>query len=195
MPFGLANAPSAFMRTMAKLLKPHDKYVLVFMDDILVFSKDGGEVHEELVQRVLETLHDDGWHLNPKKCLWGVKSVGFLGHTVDKDGIRATIDKVRSIQEMSRPRTVKQVRKFLGMTRWYSRFIDGYASVAAPLHDLTGSRKSHENVQWTGEHERAFRRLKQALTESPILAVPEPGNGQFEMYCDASKTAIGAVLT
>ena len=71
MPFGLANALSVFMRTMVNLLKPHDKYILVFMDNILVFSKDGGKVYKEWVQQVLETLYDDGWHLNPKQCQWG----------------------------------------------------------------------------------------------------------------------------
>jgi hypothetical protein len=196
-PFGLANAPSAFMRTMAKLLHRHRRYCVVYLDDILIHTKGSESEHRDAVAAVLETLHGDNWHIAPGKCVWGATSVGFIGYVVDREGIHVDPGKIKAIQEWPRPKSVRDVRSFLGLTGFYRRFVHRYAAIARPLFEATNRTPAGgtRRFEWSSDLEVAFEELKQALTSAPVLTAPEEGNSEFVLHCDASKFAIGSVLS
>ena len=146
LPFGLANTPSTFMRTMNNLLEAHKAYVLVYLDDILILTKGSDSEHREAVEAVLRTLHADGWHLNTEKCEWFVDEVHFLDYVVNAEGVRAASSKIDAVAQWPRPRKVREVRSFLEMVGWYSYFIDMFADIAAPLHELTENANSRSAV-------------------------------------------------
>ena len=191
-PFGLANAPSAFMRTMTKLLAKHRKYCVVYLDDILIHSRSEAE-HRTHVRAVMATLTADSWRIAPAKCIWGVDAVEFVGFQVDARGLHVGEKKTKAITDWSTPTCAKHVRQFLGVTGFYRRFMRGYAGIAAPLYNLT--EKKRESFHWTAECDWAFEALKIALCTAPVLSTPEPGNTEFVMHTDASKVAIGGVLS
>lgn len=196
-PFGLANAPSAFMRTMAKLLQKHRRYCVVYLDDILIHTKGTAGQHKEKVEEVLETLKRDNWRVAPQKCVWGARAVEFIGYVVDSEGIHVQPGKVQAVKDWPTPKSVRNVREFLGLTGFYRRFIDQYASIARPLHEATNKTEAGgtKKFEWTTELDNSFKSLKQALVSAPILSTPEEGNGKFILHCDASKFAIGSVLS
>lgn len=136
MPFGLTNAPSVFMDLMNRVFMPYlDKFVVVYLDDILVYSKTPEE-HAEHLRIVLETLQRERLFAKLSKCEFWLDLVKFLGHLVDKNGISVDPEKVAAVKQWPVPATVKQVRSFLGLAGYYRRFVEGFSHIAGPLTNL-----------------------------------------------------------
>ncbi|KAK1606824.1 hypothetical protein QYE76_030497 [Lolium multiflorum] len=189
-PFGLTNAPAIFMNIMNKIFMPClDKFVIVFIDDILIYSKDKAE-HAEHLRIVLQTLREHQLYAKFSKCEFWLDQVEFLGHVISKDGIAVNPSKVASVLDWEAPKNVKEIRGFLGMAGYYRRFIEGFSKIAGPMTKLL--RKNTPFV-WSDECEKSFQTLKEKLTTAPVLAVPEDGK-DYTVYCDASKHGLGCVL-
>lgn len=192
MPFGLTNAPAAFQGAMNDIFRPYlDDFVVVFLDDILVYSKNPEE-HLKHLNIVLETLHKHSFFAKLSKCTFGQDSIEFLGHIISPEGIRMDPRKVAAVKEWPRPKSVTEVRAFLGLAGYYRRFIRGFSRLAAPLTDLT---KDGTDVQaeWGAAHEAAFEAIKEAITSEPVLVLPDL-NKPFVVFTDSSAVAMGAVL-
>ena len=191
MPFGLTNAPSTFMRLMNHVLRSFiGKFVVVYFDDILVYSKNLNE-HLEHLQLIFEVLRKEKLYANIKKCTFCIDKLVFLGFVVSAKGIEVDEEKVRAIQEWPTPRSVGQVRSFHGLAGFYRRFVRDFSTIAAPLTEVI---KKSVGFKWGEEQEKAFQTLKQRLTNPPLLALPNFAKA-FEIECDASGVGIGAVLT
>ncbi|GJZ69036.1 putative reverse transcriptase domain-containing protein [Tanacetum coccineum] len=188
MPFGLANAPAVFMDLMNRVCKPYlDKFVIVFIDDILVYSKDEKE-HGKHLKTILELMKKERLYAKFLKCDFWLDSVQFLGHMIDRIGVHVDPAKIEAIKSWAAPTTPTEVRQFLRLVGYYRRFIKGFSLISKPLTKLTQRNKKYE---W-GEEE-AFQTLKKKLCSAPILALPE-GMEDFIVYCDASLKGYGAVL-
>ncbi|KAK1680574.1 hypothetical protein QYE76_041422 [Lolium multiflorum] len=189
-PFGLTNAPAIFMNLMNKIfMKYLDKFVIVFIDDILIYSKDKEE-HAKHLKIVLQILREHQLYAKFSKCKFWLDSVEFLGHVITKEGIAVNPSKVQSVLEWKSPKNAKEIRGFLGMAGYYRRFIEGFSKIAGPMTKLL---KKNTPFVWTDECETSFQTLKEKLTTAPVLAVPEPGK-DYTVYCDASKNGLGCVL-
>ncbi|XP_017431977.2 uncharacterized protein LOC108339348 [Vigna angularis] len=190
MPFGVTNAPAIFMDYMNRIFRPYlDKFVVVFIDDILIYSKSHEE-HEEHLRVVLGVLKEKELYAKLSKCEFWMKSVQFLGHVVSAEGISVDPTKVRAVLEWTSPRSITEVRSFVGLAGYYRRFIEGFAKIVAPLTQLT--RKDHP-FAWTDRCEESFQELKRKLTSAPVLVIPNTAK-PFEVYCDASHQGLGCVL-
>ena len=191
MPFGLTNAPATFQALMNNILRPYlDKFVVVYLDDICIYSRTPEE-HLEHVDKVLTLLEQHRIYLGLDKCAFGKAEMGFLGHIISNNGIKVDPAKVEAVTSWPTPRSVKDVRAFLGLTGYYRRFVKNYSRIALPLTELT--KKDH-GWKWSDSHEgAAFRELKEALTSTPVLVTPDP-ELPYEVYTDASDFALGAVL-
>nr|GEV41374.1 reverse transcriptase [Tanacetum cinerariifolium] len=190
MPFGFTNAPAVFMDLMNRIFHEYlDKFVIVLIDDILVFSKSKEE-HEHHLRTVLQTLRQEKLYAKFSKCEFWLSSVAFLGHIVSAEGITMDPAKVEAITKWPRPTSVTEVRSFLGLAGYYRRFVEGFPRLALPLTKLI--RKSEKFV-WNEEREKSFEELKQRLVSAPILTLPS-GSGGFQIYSDASKKGLGCVL-
>ncbi|KAJ9535560.1 hypothetical protein OSB04_un001305 [Centaurea solstitialis] len=190
MSFGLTNAPAAFMDLMNRVCKPFlDKFVIVFIDDILIYSKTVEE-HGEHLRKVLELLKHEQLYAKFSKCEFWLKEVQFLGHIVTQEGIKVDPAKIEAIQSWESPKSPKEVRSFLGLAGYYRRFIKHFSAIATPLTRLT---KKEVKFEWTPTCEYTFNNLKEKLTRAPILALPNGTDG-FVVYCDASKLGLGCVL-
>ncbi|GJW39741.1 putative nucleotidyltransferase, ribonuclease H [Tanacetum coccineum] len=190
MPFGLTNAPAVFMDLMNRVCKPYlDKFVIVFIDDILIYSRDEEE-HASHLRIILELLRKEKLYAKFSKCDFWIHIVQFLGHLIDSQGLHVDPAKIEAVKNWTSPTTPTEVRQFLGLAGYYRRFIEGFSKIAKPLTKLTQKNK---NYVWNEEQESAFQLLKQKLCEAPILALPE-GNDNFVVYCDASLQGLGAVL-
>ncbi|GJT21747.1 putative reverse transcriptase domain-containing protein [Tanacetum coccineum] len=190
MPFGLTNAPAVFMDLMNRVCKPYlDKFVIVFIDDILIYSKNKKE-HEEHLKLILELLKKEELYAKFSKCEFWIPKVQFLGHVIDSEGIHVDLAKIESIKDWTSPKSPTEIRQFLGLAGYYRRFIEGFSKIAKPMTKLTQKKVKFE---WGDKQEAAFQLLKQKLCSAPILALPE-GSEDFIAYCDASKKGLGAVL-
>ncbi|GJW02311.1 putative reverse transcriptase domain-containing protein [Tanacetum coccineum] len=190
MPFGLTNAPAVFMDLMNRVCKPYlDKFVIVFIDDILIYSKNKRE-HEEHLKLILELLKKEELYAKFSKCEFWIPKVQFLGHVIDSKGIHVDPAKIESIKDWASPKSPTEIRQFLGLAGYYRRFIEGFSKIAKPMTKLTQKKVKFE---WGDKQEAAFQLLKQKLCSAPILALPE-GSEDFIAYCDASKKGLGAVL-
>nr|GEU43798.1 putative reverse transcriptase domain-containing protein [Tanacetum cinerariifolium] len=190
MPFGLTNAPAVFMDLMNRVSKPYmDKFVIVFIDDILIYSKDEKE-HEEHLRQILKLLKKEELYTKFSKCEFWIPKVKFLGHVIDSQGIHADPAKIESVKDWESPKSPIQVRQFLGLVGYYRRFIEGFSKIAKPMTKLTQKKVKFE---WGDKQEAAFQLLKQKLCSAPILALPE-GSEDFIIYCDASIKGLGVVL-
>ncbi|XP_052113917.1 uncharacterized protein LOC110278045 [Arachis duranensis] len=190
MSFGLTNAPAAFMDLMNRVFKPFlDRFVIVFIDDILVYSKSATE-HEYHLRIVLQTLKDHKLYAKFSKCEFWLDQVTFLGHVVSKDGIMVDPKKVEAVQKWPRPTTVTEIRSFLGLAGYYRRFIKDFSRISAPLTKLT---QKNVKFQWSEACEESFQTLKACLTSAPVLVLPS-GSGGFSVFCDASRIGLGCVL-
>ena len=190
MSFGLTNAPAAFKDLMNRVFRPYlDRFVIVFIDDILVYSR--GELeHERHLGLVLQTLRQYQLYAKFSKCEFWLNRVGFLGHVVYADDIYVDPHKVKAVANWEQPTTVTEVRSFLGLAGYYRRFIEGFSKIAGPLHCLT---RKGVKFEWTDKCEESFQTLKEKLTSAPVLTLPE-GNEGFEVYNDASHQGLGCVL-
>lgn len=164
--FGVCNAPRVFMDLMNKVFSVYlDKFVVIFIDDILVYSKKDEE-HEEHLRIVLQTLRQEQLYARLSKCDFWMKNISYLGHVISGDGISVDPQKVQAVKEMSAPTDAKEVRSFVGMAGYYRRFVKDFSKIAAPLSQLT--RKGQPFV-WTEECQATFEELKNRLISAPIL--------------------------
>ncbi|KAK8543626.1 hypothetical protein V6N13_076426 [Hibiscus sabdariffa] len=172
MPFGLTNAPAAFMDMMNRVFQPYlDQFVVVFIDDILVYSKSEVE-HEEHLRIVLQTLREKQLYAKFSKCEFWLNEVIFLGHIVSAEGIRVDPKKIEAIMGWKQPKNVSEVRSFLGLAGYYRRFVEGFSIIAAPLTKLL---RKDVPFSWTEAQQSSFDKLKSVLTEAPVLIQPESG--------------------
>ena len=190
MPFGLTNAPAAFMDLMNRIFKPYlDQFVVVFIDDILVYSKSSQE-HEEHLRVVLQILREKKLYAKLSKCEFWLDSISFLGHVISKEGVSVDPMKVEAVVGWCRPTNVTEVRSFLGLAGYYRRFVEGFSRIAMPLSRLTQKQVKFE---WTDDCEQSFQELKKRLVTAPVLAIPSGTEG-FTIYSDASRKGLGCVL-
>jgi hypothetical protein len=190
LPFGLTNAPATFMHLMHEAFREFlDVFALVFLDDILIFSKTLEE-HERHVDQVLEKLHRHKLFAKESKCDLFKTEVEFLGHLVGRQGVRMMSDKVKAVNEWPTPKRVTDVRAFLGTAGYYRKFIKDFSLISAPLTELT---KDMVQFHWGEEQEKSFARLKEAMQRQPVLILPDP-NLPYVVHTDASGKAVGAVL-
>ena len=190
MSFGLTNSPASFMDLMNRVFRPYlDLFVIVFIDDILVYSRSELELDRHL-GLVLQTLRRNQLYAKFNKCEFMLNRVGFLGHVVYADGIYVDPQKVEAVANWGQPTTVTEVRSFLGLAGYYRRFIEGFSKIAGPLHCLT---RKEVKFEWTDRCEGSFQTLKEKLTSAPVLTLPE-GNEGFEVNNDASYLGLGCVL-
>ncbi|GJZ78902.1 putative reverse transcriptase domain-containing protein, partial [Tanacetum coccineum] len=190
MPFGLTNAPAIFMDLMNRVCKPFlDKFVIVFIDDILIYSKNKEE-HKEHLRIILELLQKEKLYAKFSKCEFWLDFVKFLDHMINSQGVYMDPTKVEAIKSWSAPKSSIEVRQFLRLAGYYRRFIEGFSLIVKPLTKLTQKNKTYE---WDEEEEEAFQLLKGKLCNAPILALQE-GSEDFVVYCKASLKGYGAVL-
>ncbi|GKF92892.1 putative reverse transcriptase domain-containing protein, partial [Tanacetum coccineum] len=137
MPFGLTNAPAVFMDLMNRVCKPYlDKFVIVFIDDILIYSKNKQE-HKEHLKQILELLKKEELYAKFSKCEFWIPKVQFLGHVIDSEGIHVDPAKIESIKDWIPPKSPMEIRQFLGLAGYYRRFIEGFSKIAKPMTKLT----------------------------------------------------------
>ncbi|CAA7046066.1 unnamed protein product, partial [Microthlaspi erraticum] len=190
MPFGLTNAPAAFMKLMNNVFREYlDKFVIVFIDDILIYSRSKEE-HAEHLRIVLQTLRDQKLFAKLSKCSFWQKKIGFLGHIVSEAGVAVDPEKITTITQWPRPKNASEIRSFLGLAGYYRKFVKGFASLAKPLTQLTCKEAK---FVWSEECEKSFEELKKHLTQAPILVLPKAGV-LYVVYTDASGTGLGCVL-
>ncbi|XP_070668685.1 uncharacterized protein [Malus domestica] len=190
MPFGLTNAPAAFMRLMNEVFQQYlDKFVIVFIDDILVYSKSKAD-HIRHLNLVLKKLREHQLYAKFSKCQFWLTEVAFLGHVVSTQGIQVDPQKIAAVENWEQPRTVTEVRSFLGLAGYYRRFVQDFSMIALPLTKLT---RKDVKFEWDENCERSFQQLKYCLTHAPVLVLPDD-SGNFEIYSDASLNGLGCVL-
>ncbi|KAD5508623.1 hypothetical protein E3N88_16326 [Mikania micrantha] len=190
MPFGLTNAPAVFMDLMNRVCRPYlDKFVIVFIDDILIYSKTKEE-HEKHLKLVLEILRKEQLYAKFSKCEFWLKEVQFLGHIVNENGDHVDSAKIEAVKNWSTPKTPTEIRSFLGLAGYYRRCISNFSRIAVPLTSLTQKNRPYE---WGPKQEEAFQTLKQKLCDAPVLTLPDR-NDDFVVYCDASNLGLGCVL-
>ncbi|KAL0186035.1 hypothetical protein M9458_017705, partial [Cirrhinus mrigala] len=217
MPQGVTNAPSTFQRLMERCIGDmHLKDALVFLDDVIVFSRTLEE-HEERLLRVLTRLKEFGLKLSPEKCVFFQTSVRYLGHVVSRDGVRTDPEKISALRTWPVPQTLRELKSFLGFAGYYRRFVKGYSSIVKLLHSLTSGyppfhKKSkakptdtrqktnqyHDPKEpfggrWRPDCQQAFKAVIQSLTTAPVLAFADPQR-PYILHTDASTTGLGAVL-
>ncbi|KAM1370587.1 hypothetical protein ACFX2F_041029 [Malus domestica] len=190
MPFGLTNAPAAFIRLMNEVFQQYlDKFVIVFIDDILVYSKSKAD-HIRHLNLVLKKLREHQLYAKFNKCQFWLTEVAFLGHVVSAQGIQVDPQKIAAVENWEQPRTVTKVRSFLGLAGYYRRFVQDFSMIALPLTKLT---RKDVKFEWDENCERSFQQLKYCLTHAPVLVLPDD-SGNFEIYSDASLNGLGCVL-
>jgi hypothetical protein len=190
MPFGVTNAPAAFMDLMHRVFQPYlDWFVVIFIDDILVYSRDAQE-HVKHLRIELEKLKKEKLYAKFSKCEFWMEKVIFLGHVISKEGITVDLAKFKAVANWKRPKSSTEIRSFLGLAGYYRKFIEGFSKLASPLTQL--ARKKVPYV-WGEKCEKSFQELKETLCTAPVLALPEM-NKPYEIYADASKKGLGGVL-
>ena len=190
MPFGLTNAPATFCTLMNHVFHEYlDKFVVVYLDDIVIYSRSVGE-HLEHLKLVFEKLRENHLFVKREKCEFAQKEVNFLGHIIGNGQLKMDPKKVKAIDEWEAPRSVSELRSFLGLANYYRRFIQGYSKIAAPLTEML--KKDHV-WEWLPNREEAFNKLKEAVTREPVLVLPDISK-PFEVETDASDFALGGVL-
>jgi hypothetical protein len=190
MSFGLTNAPAYFMYLMNSVFMDYlDKFVVVFIDDILIYSKNE-QVHEEHLRKVLQRLRDCQLYAKLSKCEFWISKVLFLGHIINREGLAVDPRKVTTILDWKAPKDVQGIKSFIGMAGYYRRFIEGFSMIARPMIALLAKKVE---FMWTPACQKSFETLKERLTTTPILILPDV-HKPFSVYCDASYTGLGCVL-
>ena len=190
LPMGLCNAPGTFMQLMNDTFRDLlDKCVLVFLDDILIFSRTKEE-HTAHVREVLARLRASKLYAKRTKCEFFRSEVEFLGHRIGAEGLSVTQDKVKSVRDWPVPQDVKDVRSFLGLAGFYRKFVRDFSKIALPITELT---KETTAFEWGEKQQQAFEALKSALCSAPVLLIPDPSK-PYTLNCDACDYALGATL-
>jgi hypothetical protein len=190
MSFGLTNAPSYFMNLMNKMFMEYlDRFIMVFIDDILIYSKNDSE-HEEHLWMVLQKLRDNQLYAKFSKCEFWLDEVPFLGHIISKGGISVDPVKVREIVGWKIPKTVTMVWGFLGLAGYYWCFIEGFSKIVKPMTSLLEKGKE---FKWTHEFQESFNQLRLKLMSPLVLIMPDLQKG-FDIYCDVCRKGLGCVL-
>ena len=196
MPFGLSNAPATFQGYVNKILAEKlDVFVIVYLDDILIYTEDPGQAHVEAVWWVLENLRKHGLFANLKKCRFHQDEVRFLGYVVSAQGVQMEDERIEAVKSWPEPKSVRDIQVFIGFANFYRRFIQGFSKIAAPLTSMLKtsstastpsqklrddealnekSSKSKNPAFLTADARQAFTRLRQAFTEAPILSHFDP---------------------
>ncbi len=191
LPFGMTNAPSTFERLMERVLASLQWQIAIcYLDDILVWSSSISE-HIDRLGLILQRLVEAGLRLKCKKCHFLQTKIEYLGHVVSSEGISTDPKKVDAVREWRTPTSVHDIRSFMGLASYYRKFISDFADIARPLIKLT---EKNARFMWGEEQETSFMLLKQKLTQSPVLAYPDP-DITFILDTDASNFGIGAVLS
>jgi len=190
--FGMTNSPATFQGMMNEILRDmiNEGKVAAFVDDVLI-GTETEEGHDELVEEVLRRLEENNLYVKPEKCAWKVQKVNFLGVVMGQGRIEMEEDKVAGVLNWPVPKTVRDVRKFLGLANYYRRFVKDFAKLAQPLNDLT---RKEEKWKWGNEQQEAFEQLKMVFTSRPLLAAPDLDK-EFRVEADASNFAMGGVLS
>ncbi|XP_050916491.1 uncharacterized protein LOC127131619 [Lathyrus oleraceus] len=179
MPFGVTNAPGVFMEYMNRIFHTYlDHFVVVFIDDILIYSKSEEE-HKEHLRLVLDVLKDKKLYAKLSKCEFWLREVSFLGHVISGKGIAVDTSKVEAVLQWETPKSATEIRSFLGLAGYYRRFIEGFSKLAFPLTKLTCKGKA---FVWDVQCEESFNELKRRLTSAPVLTLPK---GKANVVADA----------
>ncbi|CAI7927016.1 unnamed protein product, partial [Closterium sp. NIES-54] len=190
LPFGLTNAPATFMGLMNNIFQPFlDRFVIVFLDGILIFSKSLEE-HAQHLRIVLDTLRQHRLYAKLSKCTFDRSSIGFLGHVISSQGIAMDPAKVQCLADWPAPRTVAELQSFIGLAKYYNKFIFNFSHICAPLSDLF---RQSAAFQWGLPQQTTFSSIKAALTSAPVITVADPSRPYF-IWTDASDVAVGAIL-
>ena len=200
MPMGLSTAPGTFQRLMHMVFhKENWKQCLIYLDDVLLFSDS---IHEHMIRMrvIFERIREAGLKLSPEKCTFLQRKVCYLGYEISEKGTHTDPSKIEKIQSWPIPKTVDELRSFIGLCGYYRQHIDKYAHIVAPLENMCKplwNKKSNRvkiPIEFNNDQKRAFESLKQALTTAPVLAFPTM-DGEFILDTDASHDAIGSVLS
>jgi hypothetical protein len=190
MSFGLTNAPAYFMNLMNRVLMEYlDRFVVVFIDDILIYSKSESD-HEQHLRLVLQKLRDNQLYAKFSKCEFWIDKVPFLGHIISNGGIAVDPAKVKEIMEWRVPTTVTEIRSFLGLVGYYRRFIEGFSKILKPMTSLLEKGREFKCDE---KCQDSFDQLKKRLMSPPVLIMPDLQKG-FDTYCDACGQGLGCVL-
>jgi len=194
--FGLSNGPSCFQNLMNDVLGPVlGKYCLVYMDDILIYSQNM-EDHLVHVEAVLKLLVENKLYAKLSKCKWAQSSTKFLGHEICAEGIKVDPRKVEVVRDWPTPTNATELRSFIGLATYFRKFIQSFSLLTHPLHGLLRTKEPVPEWVWTQECQKSFDAIKQGLITAPVLACPDfsEGAAEFEVICDASLVAVGAIL-
>jgi hypothetical protein len=190
MSFEITNAPAYFMNLMNKVfMEELDKFVVVFIDDILVYSKSVEE-HEQHLRVVLGKLRAHKLYAKFRKCEFWLEKISFLGHILTAEGVAVDPGKVETVSNWQQPTNVSEIRSFLGLAGYYRRFIEGFSKIARPMTEFL---KKEKKFNWTESCEKSFQELKRRLNTAPVLTLPDIQR-DFVVYCDASRQGLGCVL-
>jgi hypothetical protein len=188
--FGLTNAPATFQAVMNRVLAPYiNRFVVVYLDDILIYSRNAEE-HAEHLRLVLQALRSHKLQCRLAKCDFNRPEIAYLGHIVGRNGIRVDPKKIETVRTWPQPKTATELRSFLGLTNYFRRFVQGYSSLVACMNELL---RQHVPFRWGPDQQAAFDRLKLLLTTAPVLRLPDFSK-PFEVITDASVNGTGAVL-
>jgi len=190
--FGMMNLLATFQAMMNKILRDliNEGKVAAFVDDVLV-ETETEERHNEIVEEILRRLEENDLYVKPEKCVWKVKKIGFLGVVIGPNGIEMEEEKVDGVLSWPQPKTVKDIRKFLGLANYYRRFIKDFARVARPLNILT---RKDKKWWWKEAQQEAFNKLKQVFTTKPVLVALDLDK-EFRVEANASNYTTGGVLS
>ena len=190
--FEMTNSPATFQDMMNKILRDmiNKGKVAVFVDDVLV-GTETEKGHNEIVEEVLRRLEENDLYVKPEKCAWKVQKINFLGVVMGQGKIKMEEDKVAGVLNWPAPKTVMDVRKFLGLANYYRQFVKDFAKIAQLLNNLT---RKEEKWKWGDEQQGAFEQLEQVFTNRPLLVAPDIDK-EFRVEADTSNFAMGGVLS